>query len=223
MRVASALESFLQNFYNGECLSEVDAKKNLELGVVEIVGKKGHLANGLLVTSNGYFLTAKHCVDHEPKKMKKRKIRLHDQQEYAFEKVCVWSEERDVALAKATMPGECKPMLYKFCNTSVKLKEQPLLVLTRWDGKLTLRSSMLEKHLKRKLYFKGEIYASYGDSVPGDSGGSLVSLDGRVMGIHTHTLKGNSPIFDLYGSTKIVEALEVMSVYCGHLKKRMKK
>src|SRR4030042_10156 len=132
---AAALDSVIQNVYLGELLSEAEAKRNLELGLVEILENERHTSNGLLLTSDGYFLTPKHCVDSGIKKMK---IRLHDNSLYPMKKVCAWGKKYlDVALVKAGVPDECQPIRYKLYNTASLESERAGVLAGRCGTRLS--------------------------------------------------------------------------------------
>src|SRR3989338_4350191 len=59
-----ALEQFIQNYYHSDSLTNQQAYTKLQNGVVEITLFGQHSSNGLLITENGYILTAKHCVQN---------------------------------------------------------------------------------------------------------------------------------------------------------------
>jgi S1-C subfamily serine protease len=230
--VIVALDSFIQNFYLGEDLKPEESKKRIENGIVELLQYNQHSSNGLLVTKNGYFITARHCIEPEIRKLK---IRLHNQETYWVDKVCVWSRSRDVALVKADIPCECEPMTYKFYNTKT-LDDQLAVILTMRDGKITLKSGIINKRTNARMAqaegikvsnvpvvsFKEYLFMQCSNTEEGDSGGVVVSLDGRVMGIHTSKLIVREDL-PFYKSIKLIEALEVISVYCNHLKKKAEK
>ena len=71
-----SLEQFIQQFYWGEHLTISQAERNLNESLVEITHYGEHSSNGLLITDNGYFLTAKHCV---MSKLRGMKIKLHNE------------------------------------------------------------------------------------------------------------------------------------------------
>lgn len=64
----NALEKFIQNIFLGDNLSETEAIKNLESGLLEIKHNDTHASNALLITNNGYALTANHCTHNHQKK-----------------------------------------------------------------------------------------------------------------------------------------------------------
>ena len=71
---AKALNEYIQNTYWAEDLTEEQSKKNIEESVIELVQNEKQVSNGLLITTNGYFLTARHCVKNiEGLKIKNRK------------------------------------------------------------------------------------------------------------------------------------------------------
>ena len=61
-RLVTTLDDFLTNAKNNSLTSE-QAKKNLREGIIELIKNEQHSSNGLLITDDGYFLTARHCVE----------------------------------------------------------------------------------------------------------------------------------------------------------------
>lgn len=102
----NALEQFLSSETKSGKLEESISK-----GLVELRYNRHHSSNGLLITTDGYFLTAKHCIRDLPET-----IRLHNGSEYAITKVCAIGKKEDIALAKADIPDECHPFSYKFSH-----------------------------------------------------------------------------------------------------------
>lgn len=183
-----ALNSFVENFHWGEDLSNREAKANLENGIVEIIDHSGyHLANGLLITNNGYFLTNHHCVDHD---LLRLFIRLADDTSYPIARICSYNKANDVALVKANIPGTSEARRYKFAHKHNQRKQFPIVVLERMDGKILLKGGFVGraelKHVDmsdedEELIMYNQVCFS-GNMIPGDSGGTVVTMDYQVYG-----------------------------------------
>jgi S1-C subfamily serine protease len=186
----AALESFLHNFYWGEGLPDSEAKHNLEQGVVELIDKRGnHIANGLLITTNGYLVTSYHCVDDVGTRT--INVRCSDDRIYPLKKVLRYNEQSDIALAKAEIPtnGSTQALRYRFKDQS-KFRELPLIVhLGRRNGKLVQKGGHLYTldtlavtHQNGEVT-DGQILASI-NAAPGDSGGVITTLKYQICGVH---------------------------------------
>jgi hypothetical protein len=188
-----SLERFIQQIYWAEELTSKEVQKNVEESLVEIIYKNGrHASNGILITQNGYLLTANHCT----KNLKGKRIRLLNGEKYKMKKVCDKNPEEDLALVKADIPKECKPMSYKFYNTN-KIERIPIALLTIKDNKLI-----------RKYGFTQKTYAD-GFSIdkisePGDSGGIIISPNNRIMGFLAGTISNESAVIKLYSALDLI-------------------
>ena len=52
------LEKFLGELYIGARLATPEARRTIEESLLELTIHGGHTSNGLLITQNGYFITA---------------------------------------------------------------------------------------------------------------------------------------------------------------------
>jgi S1-C subfamily serine protease len=220
--VISMLENFIQQLYWGYNLDSNESKKNLEESLIEITKYGKHASNGILISENGYFLTAKHCISRDLFSMK---IRLYNGLSYPIEKVCVEYGEgknlkNDLALVKAKIPNKSLSKTYRIFNTlsEIGTKKLPLIILTRREGEVNTSGGFLEE-----FSCEGNVKLSRGYSVskdnhfllnafvkPGDSGGIIVTADeGKLIGLVSHAVEKH-PI--VYGA-KIIKALELVDFY----------
>ncbi|MEK6899728.1 MAG: hypothetical protein AABX05_01255, partial [Nanoarchaeota archaeon] len=119
-----ALDKFTQNCRQQHPLPPNIAKQNLEQGLVELVYDNGqHAANGLLISNEGHFLTARHCVERDNLP---RYLRLHDGKICSIEKVLVKGKGNlDIALAEANIITDFNPNYVSYmCSRE---KDIPLL------------------------------------------------------------------------------------------------
>lgn len=187
------------------------SRRNIEEGLVEITSHGQHFSNGILVTSNGYFLTANHCVCD----LSWKNVRLNNGRTYAIEKVCATNTEEDLALAKAKIPGKPEIQRYRFYNTNL-LKKIPVALVTRINGKLVEKYGFvnLAWNPHRTNLGNGSSvsyynhFTSYLFASPGDSGGVIISQDGRLVGIHS----GSDRVYNAVAA-KLIQALELVSSY----------
>ncbi len=214
----TALERFVQQVYWGEELAAEQSRKNLEEGLVELRAPSGHVANGLLVTEHGYFITAAHCLEG----WEELQVCVEDGRAYSIQKLCRIEQEHDLALAKVKIAAEQKSKCYRFYDSShlQKLKREPVALYTRWDGNVVQRYGWVEKDSERvtvtgrqrEALQKDLLYLSLA-SIPGDSGGILLSTDGRLVGINC---SGNTEQ-RTSSEVKLFKALDLISGYAGTL------
>ncbi len=186
MRDLYALGNFILDPEGVRTISNHQSLLNIYSSLVEIVAPHGHHSNGLLVTNNGYFITAYHCVDDLA--TNPLRIRCQDGQSYPIDKVCVIEKNIDLALAKASIPekGHASPQAFKFyCGLYPKGIE--VFHLSRWDGKcLRKKGSVTRRWVDVRSIPREDFFRHFDHEVPiknGDSGGVYVSNVGEVMGI----------------------------------------
>ena len=220
---SAMLGNFIQQVYWGNDLVEKDSKRNLEEGLVEIVCGKDHSSNGLLISDNGYFLTANHCVDHD---LNSLGVKTSSGKVYSVEKVCARACKDDVALAKIKIKEDSLHKPYKFfdLNDYENLKKLPLVILSRWEGDLKVSGGFLNhfhctgggmtlcgKVISNKHHFQLDL-----NGIPGDSGGIVTTSRGDLMGFASSVLPGQTITYGV----KIFRALELVDFYRNKLDER---
>jgi S1-C subfamily serine protease len=223
--LASSLDEFINSFYWGKDMNPTEAKRNVEHGVVEIISHCCHSSNGLLITEDGYFITAKHCLSdvHQPQ------IRLYDGLVCDVEKICVLSKKRDVAIAKANKPGECKPVRYKFFDKS-RYEEVPVVTLTMREGRLIKKTGIVQNLQDQpsiriddtSLAREDHFVISFSENIPGDSGGIVIGPYSEIIGIAiSGQISSGKPVPAGYSSAvKLVKVLESVHIYSSTIKER---
>ena len=199
-RIVSVFEELVgQNHMKN--IEKNESEKNIEESLIEIVVEGQHSSNGILITDDGYFLTAKHCVD---KNLERKSIRLYDGQIYPIEKVCAYAPNEDLALVKANIPNKCVPKKYKILENSLEimnpLEKIPVNLMTRIDGKIIKKYGFIipfhnykilledeEKLISASNYLRLRISAK-----PGDSGGIVINTNKELIGIFCYGNKKNN-------------------------------
>lgn len=176
----NTLEAFLAQTMENQ-LTDREAQQHLEKGVVELVQYDCHIANGLLITDNGYFLTAGHCLDDDDDDDDGWKlVRLYDGTEYALERICASGTGRmDIALAKAKVPGDASPRSYRFYKEDYIPAKEPIALLTRKNGQLVKKYG----HTTNYTTAEGKTLVSTLGVKPGDSGGIVITGESELLGI----------------------------------------
>ena len=205
---AKTLNEFIQQFHWGENLIKDKALSNLEDGLVEIVDQGQHSSNGLLITNSGYFLTARHCVLES--KLEGRSIRLANGRLYPIKEVWANTSKSDIALARADIPvRDSESKQYKLYNTNTLNKsiKYPVVLITRRSGEVKKSYGFIRDDLVKVKSYTGDTYCNHFElnisSQPGDSGGIVVSQDGRLVGF----LSTNNESYRA-SCAKIIEGME---------------
>ncbi len=226
-----ALERFIQNIYTAESLSSDESIGNLEKSLVEIVYKdtNTHAANGLLITSSGYFLTASHCADKYSEKL----IQDYRGNLYFIERVCQNNPNEDIALLKIKQ-DKCQRENYdyKIKNINLLLKDYALGYLiehkSRWDGEVINKFGKI-KGTKREFQCTDKdgkdsrhrllsgIETEIKSIIPGDSGGILLSYSGELIGLTS----AKSETFEVF--TTIFSGLNLVQKEINTLKSPLKR
>ena len=211
----NALEQFLSSEPDLSGLEE-----NISKGIIELRYNQHHSSSGLLITTDGYFLTAMHCVRKIPES-----IRLYNGREYGITKVCTTGKKEDIALVKADIPGKCSHLSYKF---SSEIHEKDVVaMLTRREGKLKYKYGFvfseyniaMTKTRDGKVYMYPNQFVVRIEGVPGDSGGLVLDKQKRILGI---TSGGYGDEFlEVASIVKIDDALKLVEFYKERLKKRI--
>lgn len=184
-----ALDDFVDGIYSDNNIPKDEARKNLESAVVEIVliDNGSHNANGLLITTDGYFVTNLHCV----LALGTQAIILDDGKTYPINKICTWSEEYDLALLKAEIPVISKAIKYpqasdrKLANIS-NYETSEIKVLTRWQKRIEIINGMSDGVVNEaNALITGKSYRSQVHFLAklkcGDSGGIVISTQSNKI------------------------------------------
>jgi len=219
------LDEFIKNIYFGEDLTQKESMRNLEEGLVEIIYNNGnHASNGLLITENGYFLTAKHCIKNNSGSLK---IRLYNGNVYSIKKAYFYGRiEEDISIAKADIQTSCNVKKYKIFNTNNILSDFnkiSVALLTRRNNKINTSYGFINKWECKKVKLLDGSYLVNQFSLnilskQGDSGGIFISPDGRLVGI---LAAGDSSNFAT--GVKILNVLELVYYYKNKIQKELYK
>ncbi len=223
-RRLSVLTDFINNIYIAEDLPKNEAKKNLESAIVEIVYENNqHAANGILITTDGYFVTNLHCVVGPDR----RKIILHNGECFSINKICARSKIYDLALVKADIPVVSEAIKYPF-YIDIKLaqamnhKANMIIVLTRWQKKLKIAGGVTDGKIKENSYtenggnYKKQVHI-LSDLGPGYSGGAVIlSLENKIYGINSNSNESGKSGF----CTQWYNVVELISKYIEHHKNK---
>lgn len=209
-----ALIGFYQNFYWGNNLPTSQAQKQAEHGVIELIDIYGrHLANGCLITGNGYFVSADHCLIKDEKTL----VRTTTGEQSSVSRICKRNSDLDIVLAKARLSAKVFPQLYKFfpANKFSSYRKIPVVALIRRNGKIERKGGFTNGqfvHTAEHWDGTASLLQAICDmeTIPGDSGGLVVTNDGMLIGLVSGGDNANiTTIVSWY------EILKLITQYCS--------
>lgn len=201
-------------------VSSQESNDNLQKYTIELVNHGKHMGNGLVITENGYFLTAKHCVEANPmcpgKKLLDLTANIGDRDDYLIYDILATSNHDDLALGRLMMSGNRKAIRYKFSEPD----EVTITgVITRWDRKFNdeytgqiVYPNVDEVEIEDGRYkFKNQ-FSINKPSRPGVSGGIVVCRNKGLLGIASNS-SDHTEINGYTNVSKMSTALRMIDYY----------
>ncbi len=220
----SRLDSFSKQVSLKDSISSYSSIQNLADCVLEVrINENGncYASNGLLITNDGYFLTALHCLGSNPEP---QGVVRDNHKEYNIEKICAVSKNSDLALAKAKMNNnmEINYKIYDFSNSHEDFNL--IKIITRKD--FLVHSSygfvdfsfFLQYANKSEMYQNHFSFTGYDVAIKGNSGGLIVNNQGELIGLASTCSKNGSYAGN---AVKISRALSLVDTFKKTLEKKM--
>lgn len=242
-KAIKSLDGFIQQIYWGENLTSKQSEKNIEEGLIQInltvkPPRNGFAtvtrSNGLLITKDGYFLTAKHCIDYD---YHSGLVIDSKGRHYPIEKVCAQTAKcrdknrrDDLALAKAKIEGSSEPMNYRIFNTEL-LKSGLAVALLYYDrqGALKRKYGFVKNLMNYMAVDLGDgTFESYPrqfvvqldiTAEQGHSGGMIICPEGRLVGIASNA--DVTGLDNFLGAAKFIKALGLVDFHKRSLIKKL--
>lgn len=164
--------------------------KSIDDHLIQVKRKDGE-CGGLLITEDGWFLTAAHCLD--PKSVGDQRI-VHKELEYRLNGSLYYYPYLDLAIGKADVPGHHKPVQVNLFDSGKIEKNQAVRIFGFRDG-LTYRqvgrvTNTTQEVLKEDKGVKIPVFEFFGtnaEATPGYSGGvTMDHITGGLMGVNTN-------------------------------------
>lgn len=183
-------------------MSRRDMMPELVKAVVTISTEDGH-GSGFLITHDGHLLTNAHVV----KDASTVKVRFEHGASMQGEVVKV-NEDFDLALVK--VPGNDLPALTIGNDLVVQVGEEVYAIGTPLDEKLgqTVTRGIVsgKREIEERSYIQTDVSIN-----AGNSGGPLIDMDGKVIGVATLKLTGDN-VSGLGFAVPITKALEMLNI-----------
>ena len=160
------LSSIYRIFFQDNSLSPEDT---INQGLFEMLSKRNHTYNALLLTDNGVFVTAAHCLYGD---YNIQSGSVDSKGDFPRSRLILAHHSGDVGIGKLEMRGSSKPISYTFAEPQVG---QKVTLLTK-RGEIIQTPGVVDR---LEPYFFGlEINAR-----AGDSGGVIVNEDFGIVGL----------------------------------------
>lgn len=182
--------------------SKRDMMPELVKAVVTIGTKDGH-GSGFLITNDGYLLTNAHVVEDNAT------VQVRFQQGFSLEgQVLKVNTDFDLALIK--VPGTDLPALTIGDDKVVQVGEEVYAIGTPLDEKLgqsvTRGIVSGKRDLEDRAYIQTDVSINHGNS-----GGPLIDMDGKVIGVTTLKLTGRD-VSGIGFAVPITTVLEMLNI-----------
>ncbi|MBR9705445.1 trypsin-like peptidase domain-containing protein [Candidatus Pacearchaeota archaeon] len=240
----TALEDFV-NICRTENVDRYEAEMNAYNNLMEFTspcryGGIDHIFNGLLITTNGYYITSKHCIEDEAY----NDANFETDKSFMTEKICAISKKDDLALAKMDLKkrveSKGKPRAIRYAiETGPDLGNRPITALSRRSlgivkrfgtitgnynflggmpepSELSIQATEQASEPKQKSGLYNHFTTSLG-CIPGDSGGIILDADMKIMGVVSNAVVGQN----YTQAAKFTKALDLIEFYIKTLSFRV--
>lgn len=180
--------------------------------------KRSFLGSGLLITSDGYVLTAHHVVENLLHNGSQARITTQEGRSHPISKKNVWyNKETDIAIIKASTPGGySRPIRVKVDQNGVLRKGDEIRVLGFRDGQkyntlgvITNPNFTWNKEDGSSVH---DLFQTNAHGKQGQSGGVIANGAGELMGIVVcSAVKEKGDQMGLVGGARISNALKYIN------------
>ncbi len=216
----AALNAFANASNDSRNLTTEKSLENISNGLVEVRvdGDNGtKLGSGLMITTDGYIITAHHVVDELIKNGKKARIRMQNGLLYNLSRENVWfNVNTDIAVIKAyTGVRYSEPIRIKV-DQDCKLKRgDEVRVLGFRDGqKYNTMGVITNPNLvwrQDEDNVVTDLFQTDARGKPGQSGGVIANGNGELVGIVVFSSTNGTEEIGVMGGAKISNALSYIN------------
>lgn len=216
-------------------LSAGDSEKNILNNVIKIAGTTGNISNsgsGLLLTTDGFFATARHVLEpHESSwdALRKRRETIEDdssfnnyiRRQYYIETIggqrypidiAFWasSKSRDIAIAKAVIPGRTAPIRFRVLKDPLQKDQDVKLFGIRDDVHYRQMGEVTHPTYRTSTngVYTEDSFLTNVKGIEGFSGGVFTTFEGEYAGIPLYKVSCDDGIGDI-GGAKISNVVDL--------------
>ena len=212
----AALNAFANSANDSRTLSTEKSLEEISNNLVEVMvdsdGKRS-LGSGLMITTDGYVVTAHHVIDEMIDNGGKAKVRTQNGRTYQVAKENVWyNASTDIAVIKATKPSAySEPIRVKVDQDSKLSKGDEVRILGFRDGQKYNTMGVITNPSHRWNQDGGnvvhDLFQTDARGKQGQSGGVIANGDGELIGIVVYSSRHGSEDICMIGGAKLSNAL----------------
>lgn len=216
----AALNAFANAANDARGLSTQKSLEEISNNVVEVFVEgngKTHLGSGLMITTDGYVVTAHHVIDEMVNNGGKAKVRTQKGTTYHVSKGDVWyNKNTDIAVIKASVPSAYPyPIKVKVCQDSRLARGDEVRILGFRDGQKYNTMGMITNpsHTWRQEdgTVVSDLFQTDARGKQGQSGGVIANGDGELMGIVVYSSTNSGEEIGVIGGAKLSNALNYIN------------
>ncbi|MFT4304388.1 MAG: S1 family peptidase [Candidatus Woesearchaeota archaeon] len=212
----AALNAFVNASNEARNLSSSQSLEQISDNLVEVIvenDKEKSVGSGLMITTDGYVITAHHVVENMIANGAKAKIRAQNGLMYSVPKNTIWyNQDTDIAIIKATkVCPYSKPIKVKVDQSCNLNKGKEVRILGFRDGQKynTMGVITNPSHIWRQPNGNSihDLFQTDARAKEGQSGGIIANGNGEIIGIVVYTTRKKEEEIGLVGGARISNAL----------------
>jgi S1-C subfamily serine protease len=220
LQSVTALNAFVSTKNESRKISTEESLREISDNIVEIsieVGNQIIKGSGLMITSDGYIITAHHVVRDALEKNWKITVKTQIWKTYkVWWDAIHYNKSTDIAIIKASKPVfPIKPIRAKVSQDDAIKRGEEVRVLWFRDGQKYNSLWMITKtNHNWKQSDENTVYGLFETDVrgkPGQSWGVIVNGDGELLGITVYATKSAGEEIGVIGWAKISHALSYIN------------
>jgi S1-C subfamily serine protease len=147
-------------------------------------------SNGLMITENGYVITARHCIEPLMRGEVKYSKVISENSTHSIERVCLISQDHDFALIKMNNDGAAGSQKFKL-NPHSLYDSNMVALLTKRDGFPEVIPGNFLSSEFNGIFDSGQLlnnqFSIEAGVLPGHSGSPVINEKGELMGLVSAT------------------------------------
>lgn len=216
----AALNAFVNSTNDSRNLSTEKSLEEISNNLVEVMvdsdGKRS-LGSGLMITTDGYVVTAHHVIDEMIDNGGKAEIRTQNGRTYSVAKENVWyNANTDIAVVKAKKPSAYSEPIKVKVNQDCRLsKGDEVRILGFRDGQKYNTMGMITNpnHTWKKNggNVVRDLFQTDARGKQGQSGGVIANGNGELIGIVVYSSRSGAEDIGVIGGAKLSNALNYIN------------
>jgi len=216
----AALNAFANSANDSRNLSTEKSLEEISNNLVEVMvdsdGKRS-LGSGLMITTDGYVVTAHHVIDEMIDNGGKAKIRTQNGRTYPVTKENVWyNANTDIAIVKATKPSAySEPIKVKVDQDCRLSRGDEVRILGFRDGQKYNTMGIITNPSHTWKQDSGnvvrDLFQTDARGKQGQSGGVIANGNGELIGIVVYSSRSGTEDIGVIGGAKLSNAINYIN------------